>query len=224
MNLIKAVIGGLIGGAIGAAVWAFIAYATGYEIGWIAIGVGFLAGAGVRVGAGNDAGGFTGVLAAVIALASIGAGKYAVVRYIVETEVAAVHTKMLNEIKNHQMTDDEAMMRIAQGILDEQITDGKKLTWPSGRTLQDEREELAHFPKSIVTETKNRWKKWPESERENYKTQQAAFEVAEVEKEMLELQGEIERKGFESMFGGLDIVFAIFAVMAAFRVGSDSAD
>ena len=40
--------GGGIAAVIGGGVWALIAHATGYEIGWIAIGVGFLCGLGVR--------------------------------------------------------------------------------------------------------------------------------------------------------------------------------
>jgi hypothetical protein len=43
-----ALVGGGIAAVISGGVWALIAHATGYEIGWIAIGVGFLCGLGVR--------------------------------------------------------------------------------------------------------------------------------------------------------------------------------
>jgi hypothetical protein len=51
----KAVIGGGIAALIGAAVWAMVAIGINTEIGWIAIGVGFICGFGVRLmGKGAD--------------------------------------------------------------------------------------------------------------------------------------------------------------------------
>ena len=47
-NLPLAVVGGLAASLIGAAVWALIAIITNYQIGWIAIGVGFLTGFAVK--------------------------------------------------------------------------------------------------------------------------------------------------------------------------------
>jgi hypothetical protein len=73
-RLIPAVVAGCIAGLIGAAVWAVIAIFTQHEIGWIAIGVGFLVGFAVRV-AGR---GFEVRYAAIggaLALAAVVAGK-----------------------------------------------------------------------------------------------------------------------------------------------------
>ena len=46
-SLIPAIIGGLIGALIGGGIWAAIALITDYEVGYVAIGIGFLAGGGV---------------------------------------------------------------------------------------------------------------------------------------------------------------------------------
>lgn len=43
-----AIVGGGVAALIGAAVWGGIAKGTGYEIGWIALGIGFLCGVAVR--------------------------------------------------------------------------------------------------------------------------------------------------------------------------------
>jgi hypothetical protein len=47
-NLVLGVIGGTIAAVIGAAIWAAITVATKFQIGWMAIGVGFLVGIAVR--------------------------------------------------------------------------------------------------------------------------------------------------------------------------------
>lgn len=47
-NIVLAVVGGIIAAAIGAAIWAGVTVATGYQIGWMAVGVGFVVGVAVR--------------------------------------------------------------------------------------------------------------------------------------------------------------------------------
>ncbi len=47
-NLPKGLLAGLIAAIVGAAIWALITVGTGYQIGWMAIGVGFLVGFVVR--------------------------------------------------------------------------------------------------------------------------------------------------------------------------------
>lgn len=47
-NLALGIVAGVLAAMIGAAVWAGVTVATGYQIGWMAIGVGFLAGYAVR--------------------------------------------------------------------------------------------------------------------------------------------------------------------------------
>jgi hypothetical protein len=48
-NLPLGIVGGLVAMLIGAGIWAGIAVMTDYRIGWIAIGVGFIVGMGVRL-------------------------------------------------------------------------------------------------------------------------------------------------------------------------------
>jgi hypothetical protein len=54
-NLILAIVAGCAAAFIGAVVWAGISYATGYQIGWMAVGIGFLVGFAVRFGRGDSA-------------------------------------------------------------------------------------------------------------------------------------------------------------------------
>ena len=66
-SLIKGAAGGMIGAVIGAAIWTGVTYTTQYQIGWMAVGVGFLVGVLVRhMGRGIDKS--FGVIGAVFAL------------------------------------------------------------------------------------------------------------------------------------------------------------
>jgi len=67
-NLPKAVIGGLLAALLGSIIWAVITVATGYQIGYMAVGVGFLVGFSVRyMGDGIDQiFGITGALFALL--------------------------------------------------------------------------------------------------------------------------------------------------------------
>lgn len=74
-NLGMGMVGGAVGGLIGAVIWAIISYVTEYQIGWMAVGVGFLVGLGIRaLGKGMDK--VYGVLGGVIALLSVVLGNF----------------------------------------------------------------------------------------------------------------------------------------------------
>ncbi len=77
----RALVVGAFGALIAAVLWALIAVVTGYELGLIALAVGYFAGLGVRVGAGNAASMFLQVAAAGLALFGVLAAKYMLVAY-----------------------------------------------------------------------------------------------------------------------------------------------
>jgi hypothetical protein len=65
-NLPIAVLAGCGAAVLGAVLWAVITVVTGYQIGWMAVGIGFLVGFGVRLGKGIDR--IYNVIGAVLAL------------------------------------------------------------------------------------------------------------------------------------------------------------
>lgn len=69
------ILGGSIGGVLGMLAWGGIIYAADREIGWVAWGIGALVGFGVGVTAGDNGGELSGIIAVVISLLSIFAGK-----------------------------------------------------------------------------------------------------------------------------------------------------
>jgi uncharacterized membrane protein len=66
-RLMLGTLGALVGAVLGAVAWAAVTASTGYQIGYVAVAVGFLAGYGMRtLGGGRDRA--DGVIAAVVAL------------------------------------------------------------------------------------------------------------------------------------------------------------
>lgn len=72
-NLVLGTFAGVIAGAVGAAVCTVVTVATMFQIGWLAVGTGFLVGAAVRW-AGRGTTQAFGVVGAAIALTSVLAG------------------------------------------------------------------------------------------------------------------------------------------------------
>ena len=75
-SLLGATIGGLAAAAVGGLIWGLIAIATDYEIGWVAWGVGWLAGYGVVLFARGRRGRPLQLLAVTAAVLGIVLGKY----------------------------------------------------------------------------------------------------------------------------------------------------
>lgn len=73
-NLPLAIAGGVVACLIGAAVWALISVATGYQIGYMAIGIGFIVGMAMRLGSGTRP--LFGYVGAALALLSCLLGDY----------------------------------------------------------------------------------------------------------------------------------------------------
>jgi hypothetical protein len=85
-NLLMGIVGGIIGGGVGAALWAVITLVTDFQIGWMAIGVGFLTGLGVRtLGKGREP--VYGIIGAVLALIGCVIGNLVVILIVATREV-----------------------------------------------------------------------------------------------------------------------------------------
>lgn len=70
-NILLAIVAGAIAAAIGGVVWYFVAIGTGMEIGYISLGLGYIIGFGVYLGAGKKRGHQLQIIAALLAVISI---------------------------------------------------------------------------------------------------------------------------------------------------------
>ena len=90
-------VAGLVAGALAAVVWALLVKFTGYEIAWVAIGVGFLVGIAVRrFGRGIDA--RFNLLGALLALLAVIAGKVLALGMIVAAERGIGPTQVFEQL------------------------------------------------------------------------------------------------------------------------------
>lgn len=94
-RLVLGATGGFIAALVGALIWAGITYASGYEIGWIAVGIGFLVGITVKV-LGRGVTSTFGIVGGGMALLSVVLGKalaiVALVAFELQTDWLSVMT------------------------------------------------------------------------------------------------------------------------------------
>ena len=96
-NLAMGVVAGLVASLVGAAIWAGVTIATGYQIGWMAVGVGFLVGFAVRIG-GKGLDPIFGIAGAALALLGCGVGNLLAVCGILAQEEGAQLMNVLSSL------------------------------------------------------------------------------------------------------------------------------
>jgi FtsH-binding integral membrane protein len=96
-NLFAGTLAGLVAAVTGAAIWAAVTVATEYQIGWMAVGIGFLVGVAVRqVGKGVDQ--VFGIVGAVMALLGCVLGNVFTVAYFIARQTGTPLTEVLTQI------------------------------------------------------------------------------------------------------------------------------
>jgi hypothetical protein len=210
-------IGAAVGAGIGAAIWAVVCYQTGYEVGWIAWGVGVLAGFGMLAGVRSNTSVATGALAAGVSLIGVGAGKYLTVSAMVD------HGLKKASVMRQIVTDERATAMLARDVATEYERAHKKLEWPGD--VQPERpSSKAEFPANVWSEAAKRWSNMTPQEQGDFK-----HDLEERVKAVLATkQEELKKQLFSASFGAIDLLWAFLAVGSAFRIGagvvSDSQD
>lgn len=208
MDLIKWLVAGAIGGAVGAAVWAAIAYYGHVEISGIAWGVGALVGISVRVAAADDTCDFAGIVAALLAAASVLAGKYAAAKMFVDDEIAEIAGAI--EVDDHR-----ALVWIADQLIDRRVQEGRPVNWPEGMTQEDAYEE-ADYPADVWAEAKASWDAMNPDQQAQYKQQVSDYLAADLEN----FRAEAQEAVFTGTFSLWDLLFFCLAVGTAFMIAS----
>jgi hypothetical protein len=209
MRFAMAIVGGLIGGLIGAAIWAGISYATNYEIGWIAWGVGFLVGAGVRMGAQEWDGPLPGAIAVIIAVLAVVGGKYATASMLVSKLGAEIPISV---------TDVDMKETLCREIATERTGKNVPMKWPGDKSLSTAR-TFADFPADVQQEATKQWDAVPPAEQQ----QKIAEQKQRMEEVRTMMRGMMHSVAFQASFGVMDILFFLLAAYTAFQLGSGAA-
>lgn len=209
MDFLKWLVGGLVGAAIGGAVWIAVGYFLEAEVGYIAWGIGLLAGIGVRIAAGQNDGVMCGIAAVIAAVAVVLSSKYMVVSMQVDAVLAD------QSFEAFSFTDEDMIMSIASDkVLDYQEA-GRQLKWPPGMSLELA-ETKAQFPQEVWKEAEAEWNALPEEER----SQQLKLR-SELTRQFAEtLADAVKEEGFRESFNPFDLLWLGLAAFTAFRVGS----
>ncbi|MEL7472160.1 MAG: hypothetical protein AAGK04_02500 [Planctomycetota bacterium] len=195
-------------GAIGVVVWAAIAYYTGFEIGYIAIGIGALVGLAIKA-VDNEGGMARGLAAAIIAALSIAGGKYAAVSLHVGDEIDSAMASV-------DFSDEFVKTFLADAIAEREMEAGNELAWPDDSNADSFDATGADYPPEVWAETEAAWAAFTETDRQQWRdTAQHTVRTTFDQMSSMVTEG-----AFAASFGILDILFFGIAVFAAFKVAA----
>ena len=181
-------IGAVIGGAIGAAIWAAIAYFTGYEIGWIAWGIGVLVGMGASISPMESGGGgaITGAMAAIVAMASITGGKYAASHYAVQDALGN-----FTQSKPYTLMDIDDQWfntNVADAHCQEIIDAGENIGWGDPELFLAAAYWPDDYPLDVQMEANSKWGSMTRADKRE--TRQRIIDIAEYRLKQSEVDDE----------------------------------
>lgn len=205
----KGLIAGVAAGVGGAVVWALIAYFTGYEIGWLAWGIGAAVGAAVAWGGKNSPA--AGIMAVVISVLAILAGKYITVEIMLAKEKKAANQDMAQQILN----DEYVISWLADEVIAVYREQGIAVNWPEG-VNPEEVSSRADYPADVWQQAETRWNSMSAAEKEEYRQnvrQQAEANIAVY-------ASGLRKEGFLGSFGVIDIIFFGLAIVTAYKIAS----
>ncbi|WP_339749963.1 hypothetical protein [uncultured Rubinisphaera sp.] len=218
LGIIGWVIGGCVAGFIGALIWGGIAYATGFEVGWIAWAIGGMVGFGVLMGAGENADTASGIVAVFIAIGSVFAGKIFAIWMFFMALMPAV-----NNIEEFKASDSYMISEYADVIVEEQEAAGVEIQWPEfdddENTDFDNYDYSKDYPADIWKKAEEQWVA--------LSVEEQAAKIKEVE----EFEGAFNATalfGWASIvavfttLGPFDALWILLAGATAYRIGSNS--
>ena len=148
--MIRGILFGLIAGIVGAAAWVGIGVGANAEAGFVAWGIGGLVGFAVAFGVPlHEEGVASGVVAVMISVLAIIAGKYLVVSILVDKEVEALmaHTSKMNNDRHR-----EAM---AWDIIGDRDAEGREVRTQTGELPKDKVDVTRELMRVFVKDAKS---------------------------------------------------------------------
>ncbi len=211
MQFFRSLVGALIGAAIGGLVWVAIGYFAEAEVGYIAWGIGFLAGIGGAVGAGQNAqNAGSGVAAVVAAVLVIAGSKYMVVSLLVDKAFEENAASEMGQVSAETM-----IVGLADEVVAEFEVANKPMAWPPGMTV-DAAESQSDYPTDVWAEASKRWNELGAEEQQRQIDERQAM----MEEFMGAFSAGIRDAAFKESFSPFDLLWFGLAAFTAFRLGS----
>lgn len=201
MNFWKSLAGGLLGGGIGAVLWVIVARLTGYHVGFVAWGVGFLAGLGVMIGSRAQGGVGYGLLASAIALVCIMGGKYAEASLEVERMAA-----------EHAHVDESNAVEYLRAVISDEMNEAGTLSDADWERMGED----DAWPSRVQEAAEARWAAMGETERAAFIERRAGENAAQAN----EYRGVATFVLFLVSFGLWGFLWTGLAVASAYKLGS----
>ncbi len=185
-----------VGALIGAGVWYGISTASGYEIGWIAWGVGVVAGLGMLIGY-RDSNSAAGMVAAGMAVLGIVAGK-AMVFFWVAIPMLTGNTSDLEQQRDYVQTHiTHEIIAADDRIIGEPTDQQWDAAWArAGR-------DMAHMTPDVI---RTRWREYRD----------ASDVSPDAQAEAIATGGNF----FSMMFGAMDLLFIGLALVSAYKIAA----
>ena len=210
MNYLLWIGAGLVGGLAGAAIWAGIGYA-GYEIGWIAWGIGAVVGIMVRTAAGEkEEGAMPGLVAAAVAIGSVVLGKFATVWLHV--------ANLMSGSDLPPLTPQEMIVSMADDIIRDRHATGTPVVFPNGKTLETA-ESQADYPADVWQQASAKWNAIPAADQPKKMGEELNRRKAMIAGKASSVRSE----AFFASFGILDALWFFLAAGTAYRLGAGNA-
>ncbi len=211
MSVIRWILGGFAGAAAGILIWVLCGYFTHYEVGWIAWGVGFMVGFGVRYTAyyfdDGDPSLAKGIVASLLAVIAIMTAKGLLFTFLYGRDDGA---ELRNFAASIQIDDEANIAVIASELSEEAQKQGKKIAWPPGVSL-DTASRKKDFPLDIWQKAEARWNQLGPKEQQERKHNRAMLAMT------LSQLG--ERPDPSKAYSFYDILWFGLAIITAFKVG-----
>ena len=212
MSFLKWLVAGGVGAAVGGVAWVLIGHFANAEVGWIAWGIGFLAGLAVRAVAGDAHGAGPGLAAVATAAAGVAVSKYVVAALMVQQIIAG----QAGQAGPNFESDDFAVVLTADEIIEtDYVAAGKPVPWPEGVTAETA-STPADYPAEIRTKAEQNWAAVPDAEK---RTRRDAWKQ-NYDLSVAEFTDSLRSEAFAASFGLWDLLWFGLAMYTAFQVGS----
>ncbi len=205
----KGLVAGIVVGIIGAILGGVLVFYTCYEISWMACAIG--AGVGAAVAWGSKGGRRMGLIAVVISILSISAGKY----IPVELSLFRASKTAKQDLAHQIMKDEYMILRLADEIFEESQEQGHSVFYTFSLLDKTIDVETEHS-EELVQQARAKWDLMAPAEKEACRVRVHQ----QMETTIDAFIGSIQKENFIRSFNGIEVFFFILGIVTAYYLAA----